>query len=82
MNKPTKILMAVLILLVLFIGCSKVTKAEVNIDKSACNACGTCVDVCPNDAIEFDTNGKAVIDQTKCIQCMHCVPVCPQGAIY
>ncbi|MBN2829018.1 MAG: 4Fe-4S binding protein [Candidatus Cloacimonetes bacterium] len=80
MNKFIIIILLLFILVV--VACDKVTKPEFNTDKSTCNGCGSCIDVCPNDAIEFDSNGKAVIDQTKCIQCARCVPVCPQGAIY
>ncbi len=80
MNKI--ILILVVIVIALAVGCDKVTKPEYNVESSACNACGACIDICPNDAIEFDKNGKAIIDQTKCIQCAKCIPVCPQGAIY
>lgn len=49
----------------------------VNPDK--CTGCGTCVDVCPPEAIELH-NGKAVIGM-QCVDCGACPRVCPEGAI-
>ena len=71
-----------LILLSLLFSCKKPSTVEFNIDKSACNGCGRCLQVCPYDAIELDSNGKAVIDQTLCKQDGLCVKACPQNAIY
>ncbi|MBN2461709.1 MAG: 4Fe-4S binding protein [Candidatus Cloacimonetes bacterium] len=51
-------------------------------DVQSCNSCGRCLQICPVDAIEFGTDGKAFIDQTKCNQCGQCITVCPQDAIY
>jgi len=64
-----------------YMGCSKVTKGELNVDSSACNSCSRCIQVCPYDAIEFGENGKAIIDETKCTQCGECVKICPKDAI-
>ncbi|MDO9578685.1 MAG: 4Fe-4S binding protein [Candidatus Cloacimonadales bacterium] len=50
------------------------------INRDLCDVCGTCVAVCPADAIvvsEFEVN----IDDEKCIKCMNCVTVCPIKAI-
>ena len=51
------------------------------VDKSKCIGCGTCVAICPVEAISFDENGKAQIDKTKCIQCGACQASCPVEAI-
>jgi len=51
----------------------------VTIDKEKCTACGTCVDVCPVEALKID--GKAVCDEETCIDCGSCVDECPEGAI-
>ena len=51
------------------------------IDKSKCISCGTCVAICPVEAISFDSDGKAVIDQEKCIKCGACKASCPVNAI-
>lgn len=80
--------MALLLIFIIFVvmvmvsGCKKPTTTEVNIDRSACNGCGRCIQVCPYNAIELDNNGKAVIDQTLCKQDGLCVRACPQNAIY
>jgi len=81
-----KALHLVLILLVvamaLALACKKATFVEYNIDRQSCDGCGECIRVCPNDAIHYDTQGKAVIDQSRCTKCAKCVAVCPNSAIY
>jgi len=47
--------------------------------KSKCIACGTCVPVCPVQAIELAETAK--IDSTICIGCGECMTVCPVDAI-
>ncbi|MCF7920359.1 MAG: 4Fe-4S binding protein [Candidatus Cloacimonetes bacterium] len=45
-----------------------------------CDICGTCVSVCPADAIiveEFQVS----IDNARCIECGKCRQVCPARAI-
>lgn len=51
--------------------------AKVNADK--CDACGSCVEVCPVEAITLED--KAVISEEECIDCGTCVDECPNGAI-
>lgn len=80
MNKRS--LLFFLIGLILIIACEKALDPEYHIDPNSCNACGDCVQICQDDAIEFGENGKAVIDQTKCTQCGKCITICPQAAIY
>ncbi len=45
-----------------------------------CDICGTCVSVCPVDAIIVEEN-RVVINNEKCIRCGKCVIVCPVKAI-
>lgn len=45
-----------------------------------CDACGTCVEVCPVKAITLESE-KAEIDPFICIGCGGCIPVCPKEAI-
>ncbi|GAB1365951.1 hypothetical protein MASR1M36_08220 [Candidatus Cloacimonadaceae bacterium] len=66
----------------LVVACKQSTFTEYTIDRSSCNGCGECSRVCPNDAIYYDTLGKAVIDQSRCSKCAKCVAVCPNSAIY
>ena len=49
------------------------------IKRSACIACGTCAEWCPEDAITVDE--AAVIDHERCIGCGECLAVCPVGAV-
>jgi len=45
-----------------------------------CISCGTCVDVCPSEAIS-EGEEKYVIDPDTCIDCGACVEECPVEAI-
>ena len=51
------------------------------VDQNKCIGCGTCVQLCPVEAISFNDEGKAVIDQNKCIKCGTCEVSCPLNAI-
>ncbi|HOV34351.1 MAG TPA: 4Fe-4S binding protein, partial [Candidatus Hydrogenedens sp.] len=43
--------------------------------------CGSCVDVCPTEAIHLNDDGKAVVDPDQCGDCGACVDECPSEAI-
>jgi ferredoxin len=49
------------------------------VDVKKCTDCGTCVDICPAQAIKIEKE-KAVINDA-CVECGVCVNECPQGAI-
>ena len=46
------------------------------IKENLCDYCGTCVSVCPVDAIILHES-KIEIDQETCTECLKCVKVCP-----
>jgi Na+-translocating ferredoxin:NAD+ oxidoreductase subunit B len=48
--------------------------------KNGCIGLGTCVRVCPFDAIVVE-NGVAAVDYSKCKGCGVCVSACPKGII-
>ena len=50
------------------------------VDKKICIGCGTCVNICPVEAIKM-VSGKAEIDKKICINCGSCKNVCPVEAI-
>ena len=58
-----------------------IKKCDDCVDKKKCIGCGTCVSICPVEAISFDENGKAKIDKEKCIRCGACQASCPVEAI-
>lgn len=54
------------------------------LDYSACVAprCGICIDVCPNDVLRLDSDGKPrIVYPSDCNNCMTCVALCPVEAI-
>ncbi len=51
------------------------------IDLELCTGCGSCVDICPMDALSLDGNEKASWNPTRCIGCGLCVSGCPVGSI-
>lgn len=51
------------------------------IDKNKCIGCGSCISVCPVEAISFGEDGKAQINPEICIRCGSCQAVCPVEAI-
>jgi len=51
------------------------------VDKKACQGCGMCMGVCPEAAIDYDSERKADIDYDVCKGCGVCAAVCPRKAI-
>ncbi len=51
-----------------------------DVNKSHCAGCGTCLQVCPTNAIQLVDN-KAWIDARLCNGCQACAEVCPSDAI-
>jgi ferredoxin len=55
----------------------------VEVDVDECFSCGTCVSLCPVEAISVDKDGSVVFDREKCVgsTCSACVDACPARAI-
>ncbi len=53
---------------------------RVAIEKSKCNGCKACINVCPTWAVEIVEN-RASVDQLSCIPCRICEKICPKEAI-
>ena len=51
----------------------------VKVDVSKCDACGSCAEVCPVEAIKI--KDKAVVNEDECIDCGTCVDECPNNAL-
>ncbi|HDQ14270.1 MAG TPA: RnfABCDGE type electron transport complex subunit B [Sediminispirochaeta sp.] len=49
--------------------------------KFGCLGLGSCIKVCPTDAIYYDQEGLVRVDREKCISCEKCVEVCPTGVM-
>ncbi len=52
----------------------------IRVDISVCDECGTCISVCPENALLLVD--LLSIDESKCISCGNCVAVCPYGALH
>ncbi|HIZ81619.1 MAG TPA: 4Fe-4S binding protein [Candidatus Mediterraneibacter pullistercoris] len=46
-----------------------------------CVACGSCLHVCPKEAIQIAWGISACVDQAKCVGCGKCAKVCPAAVI-
>jgi Na+-translocating ferredoxin:NAD+ oxidoreductase RNF subunit RnfB len=51
------------------------------IDEDLCAGCGTCVDVCPTDAIQMNSSEQAERNAEACLGCGICARSCPEEAI-
>lgn len=51
------------------------------VDTKPCVSCGTCVLVCPREAISVYRGCWAVVDTERCIGCNKCGKACPAGCI-
>jgi pyruvate formate lyase activating enzyme len=58
---------------------SKSKKIELSFDRNECIMCHTCMDICPQGALDRDN--PLYINRDKCDLCMKCVEVCPSGAL-
>ncbi len=50
------------------------------LDRNQCSACGSCVDVCPSEALVLDGDTLNVIEEN-CVDCGECVGACPSEAL-
>jgi MinD superfamily P-loop ATPase len=50
------------------------------IDEESCTGCGSCIEVCPPQAISFKGD-KPCIEDDLCEECGFCVAECPVEAI-
>ncbi len=49
--------------------------------KKGCIALGSCIRVCPVDAIAYDTEGLVWVNRDTCVGCGKCMEVCPTGVM-
>lgn len=62
-------------------------KVTVNIDY--CKGCGLCVDFCPQEIMQLETevitqkgyHPAHCVDQDRCTSCLNCAMMCPDVAI-
>ena len=46
-----------------------------------CLALGSCIKVCPVDAIHYNKSGLVLVERKTCISCGKCIDVCPTGVM-
>ena len=46
-----------------------------------CIECGTCIEICPEEAIKEREEGGYYIDPELCAECLTCLEECPNEAI-
>jgi electron transport complex protein RnfB len=49
--------------------------------KAGCLGLGSCISVCPVDAIGYNEEDLVWVDKGKCIGCGNCITVCPTGVM-
>ncbi|SCP94768.1 ATP-binding protein [Anaerobium acetethylicum] len=57
------------------------SKRIAEVMEKGCVACGSCMNVCPRDAITVPKGIIAVVDNDKCIGCGLCKKACPASVI-
>ncbi len=64
-------------------GVSVTVPKLVEVDSEKCFSCGTCVALCPVEAISIDKDSSIQFDKGKCVgsTCSVCVDACPVRAI-
>lgn len=56
-------------------------RSQASIDEALCVACGSCLKVCPREAIQIYQGSFARIDSCRCVGCGRCVKICPAYVI-
>jgi len=62
----------------------RVVNQLARVDVEKCNACSTCVKVCPVEAIQLKKKKRrplAAVDDRRCLGCTICISRCPRQAI-
>ncbi|OPJ54785.1 [Fe-Fe] hydrogenase large subunit C-terminal domain-containing protein [Clostridium chromiireducens] len=49
--------------------------------ENLCIACGTCIESCPVNAIEYNGEGRAEVQKERCIGCKLCSNICRANAV-
>lgn len=59
----------------------KKNKRHAVVQTADCVACGTCVDVCPREAVTIVRGSFAQVAAERCVGCGRCVRECPASII-
>ncbi len=50
------------------------------VDQALCDRCGTCIGVCPTNALLLLCD-RLIVDEALCSGCATCAKICPVGAL-
>ena len=56
-------------------------KRKAFVEQRDCVACGSCMKVCPKQAIQVIWGMMAQVDRTRCVGCGKCAKECPGSVI-
>lgn len=51
------------------------------IEVDECIGCGVCIDACPCEVLDLESDVIAIKEADDCVGCGACVDACPTGAI-
>ena len=54
---------------------------KITLNRPDCIDCGVCIDVCPTDVFDWDTQYHLAVESPRCYGCGRCVPACPTDAL-
>ncbi len=54
---------------------------NVMVDGEKCVGCGECIDICPVEVYEMQTEKSVPVNEDECLGCESCVEVCEHDAI-
>ena len=63
------------------LSCIRIGGASGRITVDVCDQCGTCIGVCPTEALSRNSRGIVTVDRKRCVGCMACADICPSGTV-
>jgi len=51
------------------------------VNRDMCTGCKNCIEICPNDVYEIESEKSNPVRSEDCIECWACVSQCPMSSI-
>lgn len=55
--------------------------STLSLDKTKCNGCRSCLDVCPHGVFSFENKKAVIVHKDACMECGACQQNCEAGAL-